>query len=77
MKRGRFEIKSRRIIESVPQGDEGIYGTKYVKYWWWVYVAPNGEIVCQSQQLKSEKAARKGIASVKRGILNPVKVVEE
>lgn len=60
MKRGRFEIKY----------NEGAFGQRH--YYWWVYLAANGEIVCQSQMLRSEQACRKGIASVKRGFLNPV-----
>ena len=54
MKRGKFEIS---FSDSV--------GTN--RPWWWVYKAPNGEIVCTSQMYMSEAGARKGIASVKRG----------
>ena len=55
MKRGKFEIK---YSESARRHQ-----------WWWVYKAPNGEIVCTSQMYKSEAAARKGVASVRRGSL--------
>lgn len=64
MKRGKFEIKWKT------RGAQSDTTTE--RYWWWVYVAPNGETVCQSQMLKSEQACRKGIAAVKRGFMNPV-----
>lgn len=53
MKRSKFVIKQHET--------DG--GTR----WWWNFVAPNGEIVVTSQMLKSERACRKGIRSVKRG----------
>lgn len=64
MARGRFEIKWSTRARRDGSGTE--------RYWWWTYKAANGETVCQSQMLRSEKACRKGIAAVKRGFLNPV-----
>lgn len=65
MKRGKWEIRS----------DTGILSDGKLEHrWWWVYKAANGEVVCVSETYTTEAAARKGIAAVKRGVLNPVVV---
>jgi len=61
MRRGRFEIRIAKTAHGEP------------RKFWWVYIAPNGEIVCKSEMLNSYAAARKGIASVRRGVLNPTR----
>jgi len=63
MKRGKYEIRWK-------------YREDNSRYWWWVYMAANGEIVCTSQTLKSEAAAHVGIKSVRRGVFNPVVVCD-
>lgn len=73
MKRGRYEIRCNTKLETLPDR-VGLWATLQVAYWWWVYIAPNGEIVCTSEQLTSEAAARKGIASIKRGWFNRIVV---
>lgn len=65
MKRGKFVIK------------QSVFSKKKVRYYWWVYVAPNGEIVCSSQVLGSRAACKKGIRSVKRGFMSRVVVNED
>jgi len=66
MKRGKYVIKSARrpVNEALGNGE---YKVSWEKYWWWTYVAPNGEQVCTSEILTSEANARKSIASIKRG----------
>lgn len=71
MRRGRWEIKS-ATREVSRLHEDGMLRSERVDFYWWVYVAANGEIVCTSEQYTTEAAARKGIAAVKRGVLNPV-----
>ena len=54
MRRGKFQIHEGRDPNGFP-------------HFWWVYIAGNGEIVTVSETYTSKQAARKGIASVKRG----------
>lgn len=75
MKRGRFEIRKRTMFGNWLEDDE-FYSPGPMTYYWWVYIAPNGEIVCSSERLESEAAARKGIASIKRGIFSRIVVAE-
>lgn len=56
MRRGKFQIHEGRDSNGFP-------------HFWWVYTAGNGEIVTVSETYTSKQAARKGIASVKRGAL--------
>lgn len=71
MRRGRWEIKCATREENQLQED-GTYKLERVDYFWWRYVAANGEAVCVSEMYTTEAAARKGISAVKRGVLNPV-----
>jgi len=75
MKRGRYEIRHHTIIGNWLNENE-LYEPGPLTYYWWVYIAPNGEIVCTSEQLESEAAARKGIASIKRGWFSRIVVVK-
>lgn len=44
--------------------------TPRVRYrWWWRVVAPNGRILCHSEQYTTKQAAKSGIRSAKQALI--------